>query len=191
MSHASCDIGLSNIIITMNKYTNNDESDRWDAAADTCDFLARRAMPLGTAFAWLGDLFPPGRDTRTENVQAYTVSRLVDTLRTKLEEHLRQLGDVMTAITRPMPKEFLRLVRSALPHDSQVRLRLEGLELCIKHNTVDIAAPCGHCGLPYLPPLGCALFIEGEWAAVCDDCGQKLAPELRAVVEAVNPSRSQ
>ena len=97
----------------------------------------------------------------------------------------------MTVVTRPVPKEFLRLARSSLPPDSQLRRRLEWPELCVKHNTVDIAAPCGYCGLPYLPPLGCALFIEGEWAAVCDDCGNQLAPELRAVIDSLSPKRSQ
>ena len=69
--------------ITMSKYTNNDIHGRWKAAADFCDILARGGMPLGTAFALLGDLFPPGTDTKTDNVQAYTVARLLDILRTK------------------------------------------------------------------------------------------------------------
>jgi hypothetical protein len=50
--------------------------------------------------------------------------------------------------------------------------------LAVKMNSVAVNDPCELCGKRTDPDLGPELFLDGTWALVCYECGDKYAPEL-------------
>jgi hypothetical protein len=50
--------------------------------------------------------------------------------------------------------------------------------LAIKLNNCVSKDPCALCGFHTDPEVGPELFLEGTWALVCYDCGNKHAPAL-------------
>jgi hypothetical protein len=50
--------------------------------------------------------------------------------------------------------------------------------LAIKLNNCASNDPCELCGFRTDPEVGPELFLEGTWALVCYECGNKHAPEL-------------
>jgi hypothetical protein len=50
--------------------------------------------------------------------------------------------------------------------------------LAIKLNNCASNDPCELCGFRTDPEVGPELFLEGTWALVCYDCGEKYAPAL-------------
>ncbi len=59
----------------------------------------------------------------------------------------------------------------------------ERVKLAIKLNNAICNDPCAMC-LARTDPDGVDLFLEESWALVCDECGDKHAPELMAVLRA-------
>lgn len=55
--------------------------------------------------------------------------------------------------------------------------------LCVKENNCSMGEHCAICGRWDKAPIGPAIFVEGTWNFVCDDCAQATAPWL---VEAVS-----
>jgi hypothetical protein len=54
----------------------------------------------------------------------------------------------------------------------------EAPTLAIKLNNCASNDPCVLCGKRTDPEVGPELFLEGTWALVCYECGDKHAPEL-------------
>jgi hypothetical protein len=50
--------------------------------------------------------------------------------------------------------------------------------LAIKLNNCAANDPCAICGERTDPEVGPELFLEGTWALVCYECGNKYAPQL-------------
>jgi hypothetical protein len=50
--------------------------------------------------------------------------------------------------------------------------------LAIKLNNCASNDPCALCGFRTDPEVGPELFLEGTWALVCYECGDKHAPAL-------------
>jgi len=61
--------------------------------------------------------------------------------------------------------------------------------VAIKSNNCATNDPCALCGKPADPAVGPALFLDGTWAAVCWQCGRRLAPDLVALLELADASR--
>jgi hypothetical protein len=55
--------------------------------------------------------------------------------------------------------------------------------LCIKLNNTPVATTCELCGCVTALDVGPALFVEGAWSPVCDDCGRARAPNLQRLLE--------
>src|SRR5918994_1391770 len=54
----------------------------------------------------------------------------------------------------------------------------EAPTLAIKLNNCASKDPCVLCGKRTDPEVGPELFLEGTWALICYECGDKHAPEL-------------
>jgi len=58
----------------------------------------------------------------------------------------------------------------------------EGVKLAIKYNDAGVRGGCPICGNKIEPKIPLALFMQDSWTEVCDDCGEKYAPELNALL---------
>ncbi|HEX3036374.1 MAG TPA: hypothetical protein VHT73_14855 [Thermodesulfobacteriota bacterium] len=59
---------------------------------------------------------------------------------------------------------------------------MEG-KICIKLNNTATKEPCAICERMAELKIPVALFFEGTYQTVCDDCGFKYVPELAQLVQ--------
>ena len=80
-----------------------------------------------------------------------------------------------------------RLTSLETPHYSACKQGQEPAELTaaprlqIRFNTCSANAPCVLCGESTDPGFGPCLFLEGTYTAVCPECEERQAPDLRAL----------
>jgi hypothetical protein len=55
--------------------------------------------------------------------------------------------------------------------------------IVIKNNNCATNDPCAICGKRTDSVVGPELFLEGTWALVCEECGQKYAQSLLLTLE--------
>jgi len=63
-----------------------------------------------------------------------------------------------------------------------IKERSEKVELAVKYNNACVIGVCPMCGSKTEPKIPLALFVQDSWTTVCDDCGEKHAPELNALL---------
>ena len=63
-----------------------------------------------------------------------------------------------------------------------IKGRTEEVNLAIKYNNAGVSGVCPICGSRTEPKIPLAVFVHGSWVEVCDECGEKFAPELHALL---------
>jgi hypothetical protein len=64
----------------------------------------------------------------------------------------------------------------------EIKERSEEVKLAIKYNNVGVSGVCPICGSRTEPKIPLAIFLEDSWTVVCDECGEKFAPEIHALL---------
>ena len=61
--------------------------------------------------------------------------------------------------------------------------RKEWIHTAIKYNNCGAKDNCGICGQQVRPWVPLQLFLHDSFEVVCDQCGQKYAPELQVLLK--------